>query len=297
LGWLIEAGLSSCRKVERPSSIPCAKCPCGTLDTTRGIANLVQKGDTTGVAHLANDVTEQFDEYPVPADPSDLPVLVQRGFIFSPVYVERGSLTFTQFFDKNYAYGCGDTITDSRDGKKYPTVCIGEQVWMAKNLDWAGAGVCFNSAPSYCNTYGRLYTWDEVTDGTASTANPSGVKGICPAGWHVPSLAEWQTLINHAGGELSAGDKLRANSPLWADSDGPGTDDFGFAALPGGQCQTDLAGVHDCFNDEAEANMWTASKESGTNLPQYIGIYGTVHVYASQASNATDYFSCRCVKD
>ncbi len=260
------------------------------------IINLVRNGDSTGIAHLANDIN--FIPAIAVDGRAEEPVQARPGLVFQQVIYPPGSVfTLKHFLETNYAYeSCSDTLTDSRDQQKYATVCIGEQVWMAENLNWAGAGVCFNSASSYCNTYGRLYTWDEVTGDTASTANPSGVKGICPVGWHVPSLAEWQTLITHAGGEFVAGDKLRANSSLW--SNGGGTDDFGFAALPGGQCQTDPAGVHDCFNDDSDAYMWTASKESfSPNSPQYISINGSYTGTFSQAFEYTDYFSCRCVKD
>jgi len=108
-------------------------------------------------------------------------------------------------------------FTDPRDGKQYKTVKIGEQVWMAENLNWEGTGCWYNNSPILGNTFGRLYTWDEA------------LKAV-PPGWHLPTDDEWQKLVDFAGGGRIAGGKLRAKDG-W---DGNGTDDFGFSALPGG---------------------------------------------------------------
>jgi len=179
-----------------------------------------------------------------------------------------------------------DNLVDSRDGKTYKTVMIGTKVWMAENLNYdvpnAGMGSkCYgeggalkvgtpaggqmdyryleNEWQAACAKYGRLYDWNTVMAGTASSSgNPSGVKGICPEGWHVPSDAEWAELADTAGDFICtspdistcyngyrAGIKLKAKSG-WSSYDyygdgssiepGNGTDDFGFAALPGGYC-------------------------------------------------------------
>jgi uncharacterized protein (TIGR02145 family) len=114
-------------------------------------------------------------------------------------------------------------LTDSRDRKKYRTVKIGTQTWMAENLNFNASGsVCYNNQESSCNTYGRLYDWN-----TARTA--------CPVGWRLPSDADWETLINFVGND--AGTKLKSTSG-W-NNNGNGTDDFGFSALPGGDRWTD----------------------------------------------------------
>ncbi|MDR3011895.1 MAG: leucine-rich repeat protein [Chitinispirillales bacterium] len=131
------------------------------------------------------------------------------------------------------------TFIDERDGQVYRWVEINGHRWMAQNLNYAGngnLGRCYNDDPANCETLGRLYTWDMVMNGAKSSASsPSGVQGICPAEWHVPSDAEWAALVNFAGGPSSAGSRLRAVDG-WPESEGyiPGTDDYGFAALPGG---------------------------------------------------------------
>ncbi len=101
-------------------------------------------------------------------------------------------------------------------GQTYKTVKIGTQTWMAENLNYAGTdgttGVCYN-APSgvktsgpadTCAKYGRLYTWAEVMNGSASTTTAK-VRGICPEGWHVPTDSEWTTLVNTVEADTSVG--------------------------------------------------------------------------------------------
>src|ERR1035437_3883604 len=130
------------------------------------------------------------------------------------------------------------TLTDSRDSKSYKTLVIGTQTWMAENLNYAGTGttvgVCYNSRADSCAKYGRLYTWAEAMAGsTSSSASPSGVQGVCPTGWHVPSDAEWttmQTVVDPTN--TTDGTKLKSTSG-W-NSSGNGTDTYGFRALPGG---------------------------------------------------------------
>ena len=114
-------------------------------------------------------------------------------------------------------------ITDPRDGKTYKTVKIGEQIWLAENLNYNAEGSkCYDNKPENCEKYGRLYNWDMAIN-------------VCPSGWHLPSEDEYEELHNMAGGREIAGKKLKTKSG-WADNcDGcNGTDEFGFSALPGG---------------------------------------------------------------
>ena len=101
------------------------------------------------------------------------------------------------------------------DGNSYDAVRIGEQVWMASNLCTTryanGDAIPEGQLPSYTEPYrytpstnveeyGYLYNWAAVMHGaSSSTANPSGVQGICPNGWHVPSDAEWSQLTGYVG--------------------------------------------------------------------------------------------------
>ncbi|MCL1957598.1 MAG: fibrobacter succinogenes major paralogous domain-containing protein [Fibromonadales bacterium] len=119
-------------------------------------------------------------------------------------------------------------VIDGRDGKKYKTVKIGTQTWMAENLNYNASGKCYDNKPANCDKYGRLYNWN-----TAKTA--------CPNGWHLPDDMEWDKLYRFADGTKgtsspynseTAGKYLKAASG-WIEN-GNGTDKFGFAALPSG---------------------------------------------------------------
>ncbi|SMP46641.1 fibrobacter succinogenes major paralogous domain-containing protein [Fibrobacter sp. UWB10] len=114
-------------------------------------------------------------------------------------------------------------IKDDRDGQTYRIVKIGDQVWMAENLNFeTDSSFCYNNEESNCAKYGRLYRWaaavgkSESECGYGKTCSlPSGnIQGVCPSGWHLPSTAEWETLFNAVGGQSTAG---------------------GFSALPAGE--------------------------------------------------------------
>lgn len=104
-----------------------------------------------------------------------------------------------------------NTVTDERDGKKYKTVTIGTQTWFAQNLAYDVAhdnGLfaykCPNNEESNCETFGYLYNQrcfaDAVDRGTLYPAFPESVrpfKGVCPTGWHIPSIEEWQVLLDN----------------------------------------------------------------------------------------------------
>jgi len=143
------------------------------------------------------------------------------------VTIEKGSTgnkTYTANWTKTTGGGnvTVGTFIDSRDRRTYKTVVIDSRTWMAENLNYNAAGsVCYDNDPANCDTYGRLYKL-----GTAKTA--------CPAGWHLPSRAEWTTLVDHAGGSSTAGSNLKSQNGWNSHSDISSTDEYGFSALPGG---------------------------------------------------------------
>lgn len=123
------------------------------------------------------------------------------------------------------------TLTDLRDGHVYKTVIIGEQVWIAENMNYkykAGSeSFCYNNSEKYCSLYGRLYTSDSKNV-------------ICPEKWHLPDSTEWEILFKFTGNQTSV---LKADSGWipWGKENTNGTNDFGFSVYPAGY-QTILDG-------------------------------------------------------
>ena len=176
----------------------------------------------------------------------------------------------------------GSTLTDPRDNKTYKTVKIGTQTWMAENLNYEAKGSkCYDNNPANCKKYGMLYNWY-----TAKTA--------CPDGWHLPSDTEWQTLVDFAGGDETAGKILKASNG-WNDNygkSGNGEDKFGFSALPSG------LGNPNNFYDVGNYGYWWSSSEYGSSNRAYhrhMG-YSYENVYNRNHIGKDFLFSVRCVQ-
>ena len=178
-----------------------------------------------------------------------------------------------------------DSLIDNRDGQTYKTVTIGKQTWMAQNLNYVTSGsYCHDDNINECAKYGRLYK--------ASAAVKS-----CPAGWHLPSEAEWKVLFGAVGGIDVAGSKLKSKNG-WL-HDGSGSDDYGFSALPVGLRDKDGA----YSKNEIESNFWTSVKIENFRFYSYSGVLLHVHLdYVSSdveidSKNDRNAISVRCVKN
>jgi len=212
-----------------------------------------------------------------------------------------------------------NTLTDPRDGQTYKTVTIGDQTWMAENLNYAYTGVpynnfgytsdstswCYNDDPANCTKYGRLYTWSAAMDsvgtwttngkgcGHGSTSSPTGtIRGICPEGWHLPDTTEWNTLFSAVGGEYTVGRVLKSQT-VWTAYDGiTNEDSFGFSALPSGYRNYD-----GYYYDEGNYAYFWSSTEYGSNLAYLMSLY-YLDDYAHLSNRNKDFGrSVRCLKD
>ena len=182
-----------------------------------------------------------------------------------------------QYLNPAISYG---EIIDDRDGQVYKTVEIGSQTWMAENLNY---DYNYRTARSYCyadscSKYGRLYTWSATVDSAAvfstagkgcgchASSSPRGiVRGVCPVGWHVPSVSEFQTLISSVGGYSVAGANLKSTSGWKSNSQyvGNGSDSYGFSALPAGARNDAITyHVYRFYDVGKYAFFWTTSKGS-----------------------------------
>lgn len=170
------------------------------------------------------------------------------------------------------------TFTDSRDGKTYKYVTIGNQVWMAENLAYEsgrGGYWAYDNIKSNVAKYGYLYDWETA-------------KKVCPTGWHLPGIGEWKQLENTF--ESKAGKKLKAKRG-WSNN-GNGIDEFGFSALPGGS--RDVSGS---FNLIGSSGTWWSATENVTTFAWYQSLsYYSAYVSRSDL-NKSNGFSVRCLKD
>ena len=218
------------------------------------------------------------------------------------VYLCNGSLwkASTEYIGD---YG---SLTDSRDGKTYKTVAIGNQIWMAENLNYDDSlsypsmkrrSGCYKNSADGCAMYGRFYTWSVAMDsagtfstngkrcGSERTCSPTyPVRGICPEGWHLPTKEEWTILISAMGGSSNV---MQAKGfKDWPDA----TNAFGFSALPTGQLTAESNSIY------YYAAFWSAT-QSDADCAYYLALYrSTVGLYYLDGIKYSGY-SVRCLKD
>jgi uncharacterized protein (TIGR02145 family) len=213
-----------------------------------------------------------------------------------------------------------ETVTDI-DGNIYNTVWIGSQLWMAENLktsryadgttipfvntsdDWAALN---ETSKAYCwyddniinkEIYGALYTWGAAMNGSAgSNKVPSGVRGVCPTGWHLPSDAEWSILETFLGGWTIAGNKIKETGiSHWAFPNPGATDESGFTGLPGGfrGYATNYNGK--CSGITVRGEWWSSYELSGTPKQRTLTV-GSSYIFPFGNSRNWG-LSVRCVRD
>jgi len=183
----------------------------------------------------------------------------------------------------------GQTIKDV-DGNVYKTVKIGTQTWMAENLrvtkapdgspivSWAPKDI-----DSLIPTYGRMYDFENANK-------------ACPAGWHLPTDAEWQTLINFLGGPMLAGGKLKETGfKHWKEPNKGATNESGFNAVPVGY--RTKKGKYFNFNNNL-AYWWSSTAYDETTAWGVYITYGEPIIYRYYFSFTKDMgFSVRCIKN
>jgi uncharacterized protein (TIGR02145 family) len=202
-----------------------------------------------------------------------------------------------------------DTVTDI-DGNVYHKITIGTQVWLVENLRtthyrngdpipnvtdgdlWktltTGAYCIYDNFPVNAMTYGLFYNWFAVTDN----------RNICPAGWHVPSNAEWSTLSDFLGGKDVAGGKMKSTGTieqgngLWYNPNTGATNSSGFTALPAGY-RINYGNYYSIGN---VAYFWSSSDTTSANAWNYVldaNNEKLTRIYNFQ----TNGFSIRCCKN
>jgi uncharacterized protein (TIGR02145 family) len=251
------------------------------------------------------------------------------------ISVETGGILTSVINVFTDEWSCGQPFVDLRDGNIYNTVKIGDQCWMAENLaylpsvspsslgsetepfyyvyDYQRRDVAAAKRHANYTTYGVLYNWPAAMAGAVSSdTNPSEVQGVCPAGWHLPSDAEWTQLekflitngYNYDG--TTIGNKIAksmaftthwyTNSSIGAIGNNLSANNkSGFSALPGG-CR----GV---FNNGAFVNVggggyWWSSSEGTPSIALGRGLYsGNVTGMLRHGDTKSLGCSIRCVRD
>jgi uncharacterized protein (TIGR02145 family) len=228
--------------------------------------NTVSKNESQGIVQntpIGNPLADELVE-----KKSRLPwivgiILLLVGVLFACIYLKNSN---------------AGTMTDSRDGKKYKTVKIGSQNWMAENLNYdIKHSYCYDDDPENCQKYGRLYTW-------AAALN------ACPSGYHLPTKEEFETLISNVGGDEVAAKMLKSTTGWYEDANG--LDAFGFSVLPVG-----LRISNGKFLNAGKcAGFWSATED----LEDYA--YRSALGYARETAclyyySKDDAYSVRCLKD
>ena len=214
-----------------------------------------------------------------------------------------------------------ETLKDERDGKTYKTVKIGNQVWMAENLNYEVEknSYCYKNSADSCAKYGRLYAWvaavgkseeecgkvvsDDTTCWLSGGRNECGrlvsnktcgltgvVRGVCPEGWHLPDTSEWNKLYSAVGNDPYA---IQAKGMIeWPDA----TDAYGFSVL--------ITGYYDGSGYRSSgggsAFFWSATEADdkyghGASGAYYWGLYEEISAFSTVYK---DYgYSVRCLKD
>lgn len=221
--------------------------------------------------------------------------LIMMGFVF----------IFANSCKKDDNNNSSNTVTDV-DGNVYHTKKIGKQTWMVENLKtthyndglltpiqnvtdnaaWAGlttAAFCwYNNDEANKAAYGALYNWYAASNST-----------LCPAGWHVPSTADWDTLVSYLGGDSLAGGKLKeAGTAHWVSPNTGANNSSGFTALPGGSHYTNGS----FYLNGKYGWIWSIDESSSSEAWHVYMDYNTSIIYKTSGSKKLG-FSVRCIKD
>lgn len=175
-----------------------------------------------------------------------------------------------------------DTLTDARDGKKYKTVSIDNQIWMAENIAYRIPKECwaYNNDENNIVLYGYLYVW--------KTANT-----VCPKGWHLPTVQDWTILALSMGGDTIAGNNLKEIGTIhWTSPNIDATNAIGFTALPGGYRNT-----YGTLEEQGNSGFWWTATEYNSSNAWNIGLHfdnSNVHFDTNDKKIG---MSVRCVKN
>lgn len=225
-----------------------------------------------------------------------------EGIIGSDLITTKLFQSQTHQFNVTEGLPCASNPLFSYEGQAYSTVQIGTQCWMKENLnigtkinsgqDQINNGIiekyCHNNNESLCDIYGGLYQWDEMMQYTTI----AGVQGICPVGWHIPTVEELIILIDYVGGLSGGGSLKETGTTHWLQPNAGATNSSGFSGLPGGFRHN--SGI---FPEFGYYGYWLSSTEQLSWNARLIQLYfhdASVHIIDLPKEFG---YSVRCVKD
>ena len=219
-----------------------------------------------------------------------------------PAKGDKGYKSNWEYLNPSIEYDC---IQDDRDNQYYKTVKIGEQTWMAENMNYGDESKapnlkdgnwCYDDDSKNCKTYGRLYTWaaamnleSKYNEEKATNFVKDNHQGVCPVGWHVPTNEEYSELYTTIGSKDDAGNYLKApetwNRKL-------GTDKYGFSLLSMGSRDDDGN-----FNYQGQnADLWSATERA--TIRAYNQQFGYDYANVVQSPNLRyNGYALRCLKN
>ncbi len=191
-----------------------------------------------------------------------------------------------------YAIETG-VFTDERDGHEYRWTKINGQTWMGGNLNFATdeGSTCFNDSLHNCEIFGRLYTWRTAMLGALESKTiPSGVQGVCPNNWHLPSEAEWVLLVSFVS-DIPRGGELLKTTDLWIRF--PGTNEFKFYANPAGHRFPN----GEFYGENSAASWWSTEEEGHNERAVIYGLSSHDNSFSWGPIEQDMMYSVRCLKD
>ncbi len=213
------------------------------------------------------------------------------------------------FSTLNKLYVSGSAVIDV-DGNNYQSIVINGKQWMKENLnvskyrngddipevtdmaEWdaltTGAWCYYENVTENGTTYGKLYNWYAIND----------PRGLAPAGWHIPSDAEWTSLTNFLGGTSAAGIKMRDLGDTWSTSAVLATNQAGFSALPGGYGYLTYSydPVDEPFNSMGDVAFWWSTTASNPSTAYSLNVNLNNSVTRGSVLKKTA-LSVRCVRN
>ena len=254
---------------------------------------------------------------------------------------ENANYAIGELQDAMSGFVCGTSTVQDYDGNEYNTVKVGNQCWLKENLRTThynngtaiaagtdtSSSVAYRYAPnndtSNVAAYGYLYNWTAVMNGeAASSTNPSGVQGICPEGWHLPSAAELTQLKDYVSSQSeyaceyvstwnesiyyyytkalasNTGWNSNSSNPCYPSYDMSSNNATGFSAMPAGFFTYAYSSTSSPYREfGTDAYFWTSSTGRGINTAQYLDLYGTAISITQYGNSKYRAHSVRCLRN